>query len=63
MRHLGLICVEARLPHIKQACLIEIIARSAKAVIKKQMAGAAPLDSNLYKRALYEMMGLSEGYE
>jgi len=63
MRHLGLICVEARLPHIKEACLIEIIARSAKTVISKQSAGAIPSDYSIFKRALYDMMGLSEKYE
>jgi len=33
MRNLGIICLESKLPHIRQACKIEMIARSAKVVI------------------------------
>jgi rRNA maturation protein Nop10 len=35
MRHLGFICLETNLPHIKQACKIEMIARSAKVLIRQ----------------------------
>lgn len=38
MRHLGFICIETKLKHIKEACLIEIIARSAKNIIRHQMS-------------------------
>jgi hypothetical protein len=38
MRHLGLICLETKLPHIRQACKIEMIARSAKTLIRETCA-------------------------
>lgn len=34
MRHLGLVCTKAELNHIRELCVIEVIARSAKLLVK-----------------------------
>ena len=38
MRFLGLVCNLTTLPHIKEICIIEMIARSGKKILRKQLA-------------------------
>lgn len=38
MRYLGLVWSETTLPHVKDVCQIEMIARSAKKIFRKQLA-------------------------
>ncbi len=41
VRHLGLICQQTGLPHVREICMIEMVARSAKKILKKQMTDLA----------------------
>lgn len=38
LRYLGAICRTTTLPNIKEICLVEMIARSAKKVLNKQLS-------------------------
>ena len=38
MRLLGLVCNLTTLPHIKEICIIEMVSRSGKKILRKQLA-------------------------